>query len=275
MKNFDQKTIKDFGDEWEEFNQLNISDNQLLLTFKEYFDIFPKKYFNKNIIAADIGCGSGRWARIVAPFIKELYCIEPSLKAINVAKKNLQKNKNIKYFNYPLGHKDLANIKVDFAYCLGVLHHTPNTNEGLKECSKLLKKGSPFLLYLYYNFDNKNIFYKLLWKFSDLFRKIICILPFNIKKFICFVIAIIVYFPLAKIAYILDKIKINTLNFPLSNYKNKKLYDMRNDSLDRFGTKIENRFSKKDIKDMLIDCGFYNIKFSDNPPYWTVLSFKE
>ena len=50
---------------------------------------------------------------------------------------------------------------------------------------------------------------------------------------------------------------------------------MRNDSLDRFGTKIENRFSKKDIKGMLIDCGFYNIKFSDKPPYWTVLSFKK
>ena len=81
----------------------------------------------------------------MAPFIKELYCIEPSLKAINVAKKNLQKNKNIKYFNYPLGHKDIGNIEVDFAYCLGVLHHT-KYKEGIKECGKLLKKGSPFII---------------------------------------------------------------------------------------------------------------------------------
>ena len=50
MKNFDKKTIKDFGDEWEEFNQLNISDNQLLLTFKEYFDIFPKNILIKMLL---------------------------------------------------------------------------------------------------------------------------------------------------------------------------------------------------------------------------------
>ena len=49
---------------------------------------------------------------------------------------------------------------------------------------------------------------------------------------------------------------------------------MQNDALDRFGTKLEQRFSKKDITEMLSNAGFGNITFSENTPYWTCISFK-
>ena len=37
---------------------------------------------------------------------------------------------------------------------------------------------------------------------------------------------------------------------PLNIYKNKSFYVMRNDSLDRFGTKYEKRYSKKNILEL-------------------------
>ena len=36
---------------------------------------------------------------------------------------------------------------------------------------------------------------------------------------------------------------------------------MRNDSLDRFGTKLEKRFTKNEIKNMLLNAGFVDIIF--------------
>ena len=50
---------------------------------------------------------------------------------------------------------------------------------------------------------------------------------------------------------------------------------MRNDSLDRFGTIIEKRFSRKEIKKMMISSGLKNIKFSEKAPYWCAVGFKK
>ena len=50
---------------------------------------------------------------------------------------------------------------------------------------------------------------------------------------------------------------------------------MATDSLDRFGTKLEKRFTKKEIEKMLLDAGFVDIKFSKNAPYWVALAWKK
>ena len=52
-------------------------------------------------------------------------------------------------------------------------------------------------------------------------------------------------------SFIFHKIGINVHSFPLSNYKDKSFYTMRTDALDRFGTKLESRFTKKEIEEML------------------------
>lgn len=49
---------------------------------------------------------------------------------------------------------------------------------------------------------------------------------------------------------------------------------MRTDALDRFGTKLEQRFSKKEIILMMKKSGLKNIKFSDHPPYHCALGYK-
>ena len=91
----------------------------------------------------------------------------------------------------------------------------------------------------------------------------------------CELIAISIYFPLSRIIKGIEKIGVNVSNLPLSFYRNKSYYTMRTDALDRFGTRIEKRFSKLQIKEMLIKSGFENILFSEEEPYWCVLGFKK
>ena len=80
--------------------------------------------------------------------------------------------------------------------------------------------------------------------------------------------------PLARASLLLHKIGVNTINIPLSDYKDKSFYQIRNDALDRFGTRLEQRFSKEEITKLLEVTGFERIKFSNSPPYWCAVAFK-
>ena len=272
--NVDWDVVNDFGTEWEEF-QFDEHNNKILKkAWEQYFNIFPWDSISDQSTGFDMGCGTGRWAQFVAPRVGKLSCIDPSI-AIDVAKKNLSNFQNVDYYKETSDSCSLEDGSQDFGYSLGVLHHIPSTQDGIHDCAKKLKTGAPFLLYLYYNFENKPFFYRTIWRISDLIRKIICKLPVKIKKFVCSIIAISIYFPFATLARICNKLGINSDNIPLSDYKNKSFYIMQNDALDRFGTKLEQRFSRAHITNMLENAGFERIVFSQHTPFWTCISYKK
>ena len=278
MKNIDKKVVDDFGEEWNQYSQntssKTISDNDLESAWNQYFNIFPFDDLKEDAQGFDMGCGSGRWAQFVADKVHKLNCIDPSEKALNVAKKNLSKFTNISFYNASVNDEVLERNSQDFGYCLGVLHHIPNTLDGIKACSDLLKKDAPFLMYLYYNFENRSLLFKFLWRVSDLFRKLLSSLPSSIKRLITPLIAYLIYFPLARFALLCHKLGFNVENFPLTDYKDKPFYFMKTDALDRFGTRLEKRFSRKEIIEMLTESGFKDINFSDGNPCWVCISRK-
>ena len=150
MKNIDKKVVEDFGNEWSHFTQSTLTADELKSAFDQYFHIFPFNSIDKNSIGFDMGCGTGRWAKFVAPKVKTLHCIDPS-EAITVAKKKLKKFKNIKYHQRSLDSSGIKNKSQDFGYLLGVIHYVPNAKAAIKSCAKLLKPGAPILFYIYYS----------------------------------------------------------------------------------------------------------------------------
>ena len=273
-KNIDDKVVRDFGKEWQAFNHQNLEQSLLDSAFNSYFDIFPFDDL-ANGEGFDMGCGSGRWAKYVAPRVRFLNCIDPSSAALDQAKLNLKNHQNCNFICEGASDNSLEDHSQDFGYSLGVLHHIPDTSLALKACAMKLKTGAPFLLYLYYRFDNKPKSYYLLWKLSDLLRRVISKLPFLVKFSISQIIAIFVYLPLARLAFFAEKIGINVSNFPLTWYRNEPFYILRTDALDRFGTRLEQRFTKEEISLMLLNAGFEKLKFSDTEPFWTVLAYKK
>lgn len=170
----------------------------------------------------------------------------------------------------------LADKSQDFGYCLGVLHHIPNTESAMQKCVDKLKPGAPFLIYMYYNFENKPWWFKAIWRCSDVLRRCICKLPHPIKLLVTDLIAVFIYWPLAKLSEILEKFGVNVNNIPLSDYRKGAFYNMRNCALDRFGTCLEKRYSKADITKMMTQCGLEKISFSDNPDVnWCVIGYKK
>ena len=271
--NSDSLTIESFGDEWEKFN--SFSEKEIGNAGHQYFDIVKKSILNKDAVVLDAGCGSGRWSRYIAPKVHQIEAIDPS-KSIFYAKNNNIDIKNIRFTHAGIQNIPFENESFDFIFSLGVLHHIPNTEEALSELFKKLKNGGSILLYLYYSLDNKNRFYNLLFKPINFLRILISKSPKIIKFLICDFIAVFIYIPLKFTSSLLKFFFKNDFykNVPLYYYHDKSFNIIRNDSLDRFGTPLEKRFSKNEINQMLIKVGAKDIVFSDNEPYWHVICKK-
>ncbi len=274
MKNIDSNTVNSFGDEWKRFNQEKLIGDELNNLFDAYFKIFPWRTLPKNAEGFDMGCGSGRWAKLVAPKIGKLNCIDPSSAALEIAKNRLANFSNIIFLNFGVSDVPLNPNSQDFGYSLGVLHHVPNTAAALSDCVKILKPGAPFLIYLYYRFDNRPKWYASIWLASDYIRRIISNLPPWTKSILTNIIATIVYFPLARLSLLAEKLGIDTKNWILSSYRRTSFYTMRTDSRDRFGTPLEKRFTRSEIMKMMQTAGLENIHFSNRSPFWCAVGTK-
>lgn len=274
MKNIHSKTVSGFGDEWERFDQSALSQEERLSIFNQYFSIFPWDELPDQAVGFDLGCGSGRWAKEVAPLVGRLHCIDPS-SALVVARRNLKNSGNCEFHAASVDAIPLSDNSMDFGYSLGVLHHVPDTAAGIKACTNKLKLGAPFLVYLYYAFDNKPLWFKAIWFCSDLMRKVVSKLPHTLRYGVSQILAAVVYWPLARISYLLEKLGLNVANMPLSSYRQQSFYTMRTDALDRFGTQLEQRFTRKQIQAMMEQAGLERVVFSDAVPYWCAVGYKK
>lgn len=274
QKNLDASTVDSFGDEWERFDQSALTEEEGRKIFEEYFAVFPWASIDANASGFDMGCGSGRWARFVAPRVGHLHCIDPS-NALEMARRALAGATNVTFHAASVDDCTLPSGSQDFGYSLGVLHHVPDTAAAIRSCVDMLKPGAPFLVYLYYAFDGRSAGFRLLWRMSDLMRKVICRLPPAVKNLVTDAMALLVYLPLAKAALYVEKLNFNVEGMPLAYYRTHSFYTMRTDSRDRFGTPLERRFTKAEIEAMMLAAGLAEISFSEGAPYWCAVGRKQ
>lgn len=271
--NFDHRTVEGFGDEWSTFDQSGLRKSEKDHLFRAYFSLFSFDGLEK-AEGFDLGCGSGRWAAMVAPKVGTLHCIDPSAKALAVARRNLAGHPNAQFHMAGSDAIPLADDSQDFGFSLGVLHHVPDTQQALGDCVRKLKPGAPFLLYLYYAFDNRPLWFRTIWRGTDFGRRLISRLPFGARKAVTGVIAASVYYPLARTSLLLERLGADVSAIPLNAYRSLSFYTMRTDALDRFGTLLEHRFSKAEIEQMMRKAGLTGIRFSDEQPYWVACGVK-
>jgi SAM-dependent methyltransferase len=200
-----------------------------------------------------------------------LHCVDASRPALDVARAVLSHLPNCRFHLASVDDMPFKDGTMDFGYSLGVLHHLPNPAEGLKSCTAKLKRGAPFLLYLYYAFDNRAAWFRALWRVSDWIRLVMARLPTRVRLLLADVMAAVCYWPLARTARLLERLGRDVSSFPLAFYRNLSFYTMRTDALDRFGTRVEHRFTRQQITRMMTAAGLVDIRFSDRAPYWCAI----
>ena len=276
QRNYDPATKDAFSDQWERFEKhVHELDEDNKMIFDRFFHHFPWDDLPKEAVGFDMGCGRGRFLKFVAPYVGHVHAVDLSPIAIKNAQKRNEDLKNISYHNRPVGDNGLEKESCDFGYSFGVLMCVPDTQGAINECASLLKPGAPFCLYMYYSLDNRPAWYRGLWKLSDWIRQGICKLPKGLGFFLTDMFAVFVYWPLARAAYLAEKMGLDVTNWPLSDYRNTSFYRMRGTSRDRFGTPLEKRFSLKEMQDMMVEAGFENINHYDGPPHWCLCGIKK
>ncbi len=274
MKNLDERVVEDFGGEWELYDQSGLSSEDQQRLFADYFSEFPWAEVPEDACGFDVGCGSGRWAELVAARVGRLHCIDASPKALAVAQRKLARFDNVSFHRASVDTLPLEPASMDFGYSLGVLHHVPDTQAAIRSCVEKLKPGAPFLVYLYYAFDNRPRWYRGLWRASEWARAGISRSPRRVKVALTSAIAASVYYPAARTSGLLHRMGVPVNDFPLSAYRTESFYTMRTDALDRFGTRLEQRFSKTQITQLMTTAGLERIRFREGVPYWCAVGYR-
>lgn len=269
--NRDPGVVAGFGDEWSRFDQSALPDDERQELFDAYFSVFPWDALPRGARGIDVGCGSGRWAALVAPRIGHLLCVDASAGAAAVAARGLAHLPNCDVAVASVDALPVDDESLDFAYSLGVLHHVPDTRSGLRSVVRTVKRGAPVLIYLYYAFDDRPRWFRQIWRAADAARHVISRLPHGPRWAISQVIALLVYWPLARLSRALEVARVDVSSVPLSFYRRRSLYVMRTDALDRFGTRLEQRFTRNEISSLMAESGLVDVAFREEPPYWVAV----
>lgn len=273
-ENIDLDTVDSFGEEWQAFHHFD--ESEMMKLGDEYFDIVTPEMVNENTSVLEVGCGSGRFLKYLSSKAGFLVGIDPS-QAIFAADELLGKNDKVILARASANDLPFNDGSFDFVCSIGVLHHIPDTFKALKACVDKVKRGGYFYTYLYYNLDNRGFLFRSLYNLSNTIRLGICKLPAKPKRFVCDVLAVGVYMPFVLTSRFLRSaglpIKYRK-KIPLFGYENRSFYVIRNDSLDRFGTPLEQRFTKKQIQEMMEKAGLTEIVFSNNIPFWHAVGKK-
>ncbi|MFT5609542.1 MAG: SAM-dependent methyltransferase [Arenicella sp.] len=272
-KNLDTQTVEGFGDEWERFDQSSLDPEEAKRLFELYFAVFSWQDLTVHIEGFDLGFGSGRCAKWVAPRVGRLHWIDPS-SALEVAKRNLTEHSNCEFHSETVDSMPMANDSMDFGYSLGVLQHVPDTQAALVSCVNKLRTCAPFLVYLYCALDNRPFWFRTIWRMSDFIRQGISKLPRGSRFLVSQIIAAIVYDLLARLALLGQKLGFDVVNIPLSAYRELSFYTLRTDTLDRFGTRLEQRFTRSEISTMMEKSGLERIVFSENLRHWCAVGYQ-
>ena len=272
-ENLDQNVIDGFGHEWAAFDYTETENAEALdAQFAAYCAPIDLSQFNpETSLAGDFGAGSGRWSSRLAPYFSSVYALEPSDGASTVLKRKFTDNPKIVILQETVGVNSIPVGSLDLAMSLGVLHHIPDTGLAIKDVARSIKPEGVFLCYLYYNLENKPAYYKLIFKGVNIVRQVISASPQPLRRLSATIIAGLVYWPLARLSKVLSKLGRNTANLPLHHYADMPFVMLANDALDRFGTSLEQRFSKAEITEMLraADFDLTTLKFSEIEPFWT------
>lgn len=271
--NLDPSVVESFGREWNRFN--HFTQQSIEVCSAEYFDLLDEHILTPTSQLLDAGCGSGRFTGYLSSRAGFIEAIDPS-DAIFSAAKEWQDLQNVRFSKASIGELPFADESFDLVLSVGVLHHIPNTQQALNDCVAKVKKGGWMYCYLYHNLEMYGPVKKSLYFMSEWLRKAICKLPHQPKQWACDALAVGLYLPIIGLGRLLRWVGCKKWadQMPLSGYHNKTFFIIRNDALDKFGTALEQRFSRAEVVNMMQQAGLTDIKVSPLSPYYHAIGRK-
>ena len=139
-----QKTADRFGWQWETFDQ---SDEKYAEQFLGWINPVEPSFFEGKIVLEG-GCGKGRHTSLVHKWgAKDLVAVELG-SAADVAFENTRSLPNAHVIQADILNLPLAHV-FDYAFSVGVLHHTPNPRKAFNALAKNVKRHGYISAWVY------------------------------------------------------------------------------------------------------------------------------
>ena len=156
---------KMWGEQWgkyqltqfDSYTKKNLSKDRLEFMLGNNIDILK----GKKIL--EVGSGAGRFTELLADKAQELYSVDAS-EAIDYNKKNNSRFNNIQFTQADLFNIPFEDNTFDYVICIGVIQHTPNTTDAIKNLWKKVKPGGKLI------FDHYQFSYRYYFGTTELFR---------------------------------------------------------------------------------------------------------
>lgn len=133
----------------------------------------------------DIGCGMGKYLAVVSEYAKMVVGLDLS-EALVRAQALTRERPNVHLVQGNILAPPLQADCADFAYSVGVLHHTPDTHAAFLRSASLVRPGGQLAVWLYPQEREPNPYSDWVhWVQDDLVRPITCHLPPRLLRMVC------------------------------------------------------------------------------------------
>ena len=203
-------------------------------------------------LVLDAGCGEGvDLASVVLTDDCRAVGVELSNGGIRATAARIAQSPHARVIQGNLLHLPLADARFDGAYSYGVVHHTDDPERAVREIARTLKPGAPLLLYVYEDFADRPLAWRIALGLVNTIRgRISGMSPANIRRF-CAAVAPLVYagctWPSKHFAW--------AVRLPYPASQNPTLESLIPDLYDRFAAPVERRYSAPGTRQLAEQAG--------------------
>lgn len=179
----DEGYSNNFGWQWNRWSKIQFEEENVgrpmhghtTNMFKKITELDEEKISGKKVL--DIGCGPGRFVDISISLGAGLVVALDYSSAIDVAKENFSQADNILFIQGDALNLPFKEGVFDYAFSIGVLHHTPDPKKGVFEAYRILRNEGEFAISVYkkggyYDFPSVQAWRKLFQVLWPLFGHI-------------------------------------------------------------------------------------------------------
>jgi SAM-dependent methyltransferase len=260
----EESYTESFGLQWKTFSREQLDNDQLRDSesrLRQETGLFPEQIVGKIIL--DAGCGMGRFLDIVSRDGATLAVGVDLSSAVDVAAANLSDRDNVLIIKGDIFRLPFRRGSFDAVFSIGVLHHTPTTEQAFRALVPLVKPGGEIAISVYAATMKPGVG----WAVSMFRRRFFRVFTRRLPK------RLMLWWSLycVPVLWVIDKIPIIRwirYLFPAVIYKSYPLKRSVLDTFDIYATELESRHRPKEVFRWFREAGLTNIDLLDSEDGW-------
>src|SRR5262245_35820196 len=260
----EESYAKSFGLQWNTFSHEQLDNDQIRDSerrLRQETRLFPEQIAGK--IVLDAGCGMGRFLDVVSRDGASLAVGVDLSSAVDAAAENLSDRDNVLIVKGDIFRLPFLRGSFDAVFSIGVLHHTPSTEQAFRALVPLVKPGGEIAISVYAATVKPGVG----WALNMFRRRFFRVFTRRLPK------PLMLWWSLycVPVLWVIDKIPLVRwirYLFPAAIYANYPLRWSVLDTFDTYATELESRHRPKEVFRWFREAGLINVDLLDSEDGW-------